>query len=98
MTGARLCEACGRSLDGTRAGKTTCGDKCRTAAWRKRTKLRQGDVPASPCVTVTGPPVTVTGVTASPRPNANHGECDRDTLYAEAEHARVREKFGEEFR
>jgi len=92
MTGARVCEACGHSLDGTRAGKATCEGKCRTAAWRQRKKLREGDAPPSPPVTVTGPPVTVTEALAA-------GPCPTDdALSAEIELARLREKFGEDFR
>ncbi len=101
MSAARVCGVCGGSLEGRRADTTTCGGKCRTAAWRQRRKLGLGDRAPAPSVTVTDPPVTVTArLPAGPRPESkqrkHRGRHTPGPVNVDAELARLHKKFGED--
>lgn len=70
----RRCAFCGRCIDGCRADRLTCSDKCRTALWRQRKARavsKEGEGSLAPVVTVRKPLVTLTTFVGGPCPDAN---------------------------
>jgi hypothetical protein len=75
MTAVVECLVCGKSLVERRAGTKTCKGQCRTAAWRARRAMRDGDTGKESrraAVTVSEPLVTLTGLPGDPCPDPTH--------------------------